>query len=331
MAKGSHIAPPDEATQAVLTAGQAELDALCARIAPRFRRVEVQQRVRRHLAGVLAPLPRKNAWQLAEHTGESTPDGVQRLMNAAQWDADAVRDDLRAYVVEHLGDPEAVLVVDETGFLKKGSASVGVKRQYSGTAGRIENSQIGVFLAYASPAGRTFLDRELYLPQEWAEDTPRREKAGVPSKVTFATKPQLAQRMLERARKAGVPAAWVTGDEVYGSDRRLRQCLEEQHQPYVLGVRSNHYLGVEVRGVTYQVAAAELIAQMPEEAWERHSAGAGSKGPRVYDWVLVPLRPGSEPGWQCALLGGGACKIPRISPTMRALRRSAPRWRSWWR
>jgi SRSO17 transposase len=162
---------------------------------------------------------RRNGWQLAEHLGELTPDGVQRLFNAARWDADVVRDDLQTYVVTHLGASEAVLVVDETGFLKKGSHSVGVQRQYSGTAGRIENCQIGVFLAYTSPKGRTFIDRELYLPKEWAEDPERREAAGVPATVAFATKPQLALQMLQRARTAGVPAAWVTADAVYGGDR----------------------------------------------------------------------------------------------------------------
>src|SRR5205823_8163305 len=168
------------------------------------------------------PVERRNAWQRAEQIGERDPAGVQRLMNAARWDADAVREDLQAYVVEHLGDPKAVLVVDETGFLNKGTKSVGVQRQYSGTAGRIENCQIGVFLAYASPGGRTFLDRELYLPQEWAADRARRQAAGAPEEAVFHTKPELARRMLERALDAGAPAAWVTGDEVYGSDPGLR-------------------------------------------------------------------------------------------------------------
>src|SRR6185437_3432445 len=155
---------------------------------------------------------RKNGWQLAEELGEATPDGVQRLLNAADWDADLVRDDLRAYVVDHLGDPAGVLIVDETGFVKKGPKSVGVARQYSGTAGRVENCQIGVFLAYASPRGRAFLDRELYLPRDWANDAQRRTAAGVPTAVTFTTKPQLALRMLRRAWDAGVEAAWVTAD-----------------------------------------------------------------------------------------------------------------------
>jgi len=209
------------------------LDALHARIAPRFRRPEVRARARRYLAGLLGRAERKNGWQLAEEAGERHPRGVQRLLDAAQWDADAVRDDLRAYVVEHLGDPGAVLVVDETGFLKKGTKSVGVQRQYSGTAGRRENCQVAVFLCYAAPRGRAFLDRALYLPKSWAEDGPRRAEAGVPATVRFATKPQLAKAMLARAFAAGVPAAWVAGDTVYGADGRFRHWLETAGRAYV--------------------------------------------------------------------------------------------------
>src|SRR5215216_4794794 len=189
------------------------LAAVHGRVAPRFARAESRRRSLAYLRGLLSPVERKNGWQLAEQVGEAAPDGMQHLLARADWDADQVRDDLRAYVVEHLGDEQAVLVVDETGFLKKGTKSVGVQRQYSGTAGRIENCQIGVFLAYASPQGRTFLDRELYLPKEWATDTARREEAAVPATVEFQTKPQLARAMLERALVAGVPFAWVTGDE----------------------------------------------------------------------------------------------------------------------
>src|SRR5436190_3633010 len=184
------------------------LAALHARVGRRFGRAEPRRRAVAYVRGLLSPVERKNGWQLAELAGEPTPDGMQHLLARADWDADQVREDLRAYVVEQLGEEHAVLVIDETGFLKKGTKSVGVQRQYSGTAGRIENCQIGVFLAYASPRGRTFLDRELYLPREWAEDAARRDEAGVPADVEFATKPQLAKRMLERALAAGVPAAW---------------------------------------------------------------------------------------------------------------------------
>ena len=211
-------------------------------IAGRFRRPEPRRRALEYLRGLLSPVERKNGWQLAEQAGDATPDGVQRLLSSYRWDADLVRDDLKDYVVEHLGDTDGVLVVDETGFLKKGNKSVGVQRQYSGTAGRIENSQIGVFLAYACAKGRTLLDRELYLPQVWAEDWERRREAGVPEDVVFQTKARLAQLMLERAVESGVPFSWVTGDEVYGSARNLRLWLEEQGIPHVLAVRSNEKL-----------------------------------------------------------------------------------------
>ena len=200
-------------------------------IAGRFRRPEPRRRVLDYLRGLLSPVERKNGWQLAERAGDATPDGVQRLLSTYVWDAGLVRDDLAWYVLEHLADAEAVLVVDETGFLKKGDKSAGVQRQYSGTAGRVENCQIGVFLAYACPRGRTLLDRELYLPQVWAEDQERRREAGVPEDVSFRTKPQLAQVMLERALESGVPFGWVAGDEVYGSNRNLLLWLERGDCP----------------------------------------------------------------------------------------------------
>src|SRR5579859_6469362 len=215
-------------TQMEVAGWTAGLEEVQQRIGPRFVRAEQRQRVHAYLEGLLSPVERKNGWQLAERAGEATPYGMQRLLAGAKWDASTVRDDLVGYVVEHLGDPEAVLVIDETGFLKQGTHSVGVQRQYSGTAGRIANCQIGVYLTYASPAGHVLLDRELYLPKEWAQDRTRRREAGVPDDVTFATKPELARRMLERAREAGVPAAWVTGDSIYGGDRRLRVWLEQQ-------------------------------------------------------------------------------------------------------
>src|SRR3954452_15318512 len=190
-----------------------ELSVLHARIAPRFRRAEPRGRALAYLRGLTSPVERKNGWQLAEQAGEATPDGMQRLLATARWDADAVRDDLQAYVLEHLGDPDGVLVVDETCVMKKGMKSVGVQQQYCGTVGRIENCQVGVFLAYATQHGRAFLDRELYLPKGWTEDAERRQEAGVPAATRFATKPALARQMLERALDAGVQAAWITGDE----------------------------------------------------------------------------------------------------------------------
>ena len=279
-----------------------DLEALHARLGPRFGRAEPRRRVRAYVESLLSPVERKNGWQLAEQAGEPTPTGMQRLLAGAKWDAEAVRDDLRAYSMEHLADPAGVLIVDETGFLQKGTKSVGVQRQYSGTAGRIENCQIGVFLAYATPRGRTFLDRELYLPTEWATDGARREEAGVPEAVTFQTKPALARTMLARAFQAGVSAAWVTGDEVYGRDRRLRLWLEEQERPFVLAIATNEPLWARTERGPQQLGAAVIAAALPPEAWEQHSAGAGSKGPRVYDWAWVRLARWPVPGWAHWLL-----------------------------
>lgn len=287
------VSPHGQAPMAQITAWQDDLSALQERIAPHFRRPEVRARAGRLLAGLLAPVERRNGWQLAEQLGERSPDGVQRLLRTARWDAEAVRDDLRAYVVEHLGDPAAVLVVDETGFLKKGAKSVGVARQYSGTAGRIETCQIGVFLAYASARGHAFLDRALYLPKAWTEDRPRRRAAGVPDAVAFATKSELAQAMLARAFASGVPARWVTGDEVYGNDGDLRRWLEGQERPYVLAVACSH--PVWQQGVQVRIDA--LVAQIPDDGWHRIDAGAGSKGPRLYDWACARLPYATEAGW----------------------------------
>jgi SRSO17 transposase len=273
-----------------------EIERVYQRLRPRFARAEMRVRGRRYLLGLLGGAARKNGWQLAEAAGERSPHGMQDLLSRAVWDADAVRDDLRAYVVEHLGAPDAVLVVDETGFLKKGAKSVGVQRQYSGTAGRIENCQIGVFLAYASPQGRAFLDRALYLPQTWAADDARRTEAGVPAAIVFQTKPALAQAMLEGALGAGVPFAWVTGDEVYGGDRRLRLWLEEHHLAHLLAIKATEPLWAVTERGPAQVAAAELIAALPAAAWVTLSAGDGAKGPRDYDWAWVPIRALPEPG-----------------------------------
>jgi SRSO17 transposase len=296
----------EQAQRAAIEGWQAGLETLYARIARRFRRSEVRGRARRYLAGLLERVERKNGWQLAEHLGEVGPQGVQRLLNAARWDADAVRDDLRAYVIEHLGEPDGVLIVDETGFLKKGTKSVGVQRQYSGTAGRIENCQIGVFLAYAGSAGRAFLDRELYLPKEWAADDDRRREAGVPTAAVFATKPSLARRMLERAFAAKVPAAWVAGDEVYGDATDLRRWLEARGAAYVLAVSCSHRLWQAGQ----QHRAAELIATVPSVSWTTLSAGAGSQGERLYDWTWIRLPYASAAGWAHWLLARRSLSDP---------------------
>jgi SRSO17 transposase len=313
----------------------AELDRVWRRLWPRFARAEMRRRSRRYLVGLLSRVARKNGWQLAEAIGEPTPYGVQEFLNRAVWDADAVRDDLRAYVVEHLGDPDAVLVIDETGFLKKGTKSVGVQRQYSGTAGRIENCQIGVFLAYASAAGHAFLDRDLYLPARWTDDPARCQAAGVPAGVGFRTKPQLAQAMLDRALVAGVPAGWVTGDEGYGGNRRLRDWLAEQGLPYVLAVKRTEPLGAATAQGSARVTAETLSAALPAAAWVRLSAGAGAKGPRWYDWARVALPAAATRGaWLLVRrsltdptdLAYYVCAGPASTPLATLVRVAGTRW-----
>src|SRR5215210_5086570 len=270
-----------------------DLEALAARIAPRFARAEPRRRASAYLRGLLLPLERKNGWQLAEAAGDETPDGVQDFLSRMRWDADAVRDDLRAYVVEHLGDPDAVLVLDETGFLKKGDKSAGVKRQYSGTAGRIENCQIGVFLAYASRHGHALIDRALYLPETWAFDAARRAEAGVPEEITFTTKPKQGQAMLKQAFEAGVPCAWVVSDSLYGADHQTRRLIERHGRGYVLAVTSAQRLGLK--------PVEDWLEDVPAKGWTRLSAGDGAKGPRLYDWAYLPY--GVPPaGWKMGLL-----------------------------
>jgi SRSO17 transposase len=262
------------------------LGELHARVAGRFLRPEVRERAYRYLVGLLGRVERKNSWQMAEEMGERGPQGAQRLLNTARWDAEAVREDLRRYVVEHLGEEESgVLIVDETGFVKKGKKSVGVARQYTGTAGKRENSQVGVFLAYSSEKGVAFIDRALYLPREWVGDLQRREEAGIPQRVRFSTKGELAKEMLRRAFEAEVPAKWVVADTVYGTARGLRGWLEERERSYVLAVPATQ--GVYHGGRQRQVRA--LAKMLPEEACVRLSAGTGSKGERLYDWACVAL------------------------------------------
>lgn len=278
-----------------------ELDALDARLAPHFGRAELRDHAGAYVRGLLSGAERKNGWQLAEDAGNATPYGVQHLLGRASWDANAVRDQLRADVMDSLAADDAVLVVDETGFLKKGTKSVGVKRQYSGTAGRIENCQVGVFLAYASDRGRAFLDRELYLPAEWADDDARRDQAGVPADVQFATKPALAQRMLERALDAGVDPAWVVADAAYGDSRRLGMDLEARQQPYVLALSGKAYVwtGWEQQRVGDTLDA---LRRDPGDGWQRRSAGDGAKGPRHFDWHSIPLNPPLQEGFARWLL-----------------------------
>jgi len=271
-----------------------EFDALMQRVEPRFGRVEARVRASEYVQGLLSPIERKNGWQLSEQCGDETPYGIQHLLNRSKWNADSLRDDVRDYVVEQLGTPEAVLVIDETGFLKKGNHSVGVQRQYSGTAGRVENCQIGVFLVYATTTGHTFLDRELYLPKSWTDDWERCATAHVPVERKFATKPQLARQMLERTIAAGVPFGWVAGDSVYGSDYRLRDFLEQQQVRYVLEVACDQSVVFNWN----KQRIDHLIAQVDAQDWSRLSAGTGAKGERWFDWIAIAAPHPDHPGWQ---------------------------------
>ena len=262
------------------------LEDLHQRIANRFARSEVRDTSLHYLEALIGQVDRKNCWQIAEEAGDETPDGMQRLLRKARWNADEVRDDLRNYVVEYLGEREGVLIIDETGFIKKGDKSVGVQRQYTGTTGKIDNCQIGVFLSYFTNKGKAFIDRELYLPEIWAEDKARCEEADVPPRVKFATKPELAKRMLKRAFKAGVPSKWVAGDEVYGNNLELRRWLERNKHPFVLVLASNQCV---MWWTLRQMPVSKLMSEMYPSNWERKSVGAGSKGEREYDWVWMSL------------------------------------------
>jgi SRSO17 transposase len=307
-----------------------EFDQLMGRIAGRFARVEPRRNARALVLGLLSGLPKKNCWTIAEHAGDATPDGMQHLLAAARWDAGAVRDDLRDYVVEHLGDPAAVLVADETGDLKKGTATAGVQRQYTGTAGRIENCQVSVFLTYASAAGHALIDRELYLPASWVADPDRCRAAGIPEGTVFATKPKLARVMIARVLDAGTPAGWVAADEVYGADPGLRADLENRQVGYVLAVATTH----QVLTGPGPCQAGKIAARLPCSAWQRYSAGAGAKGYRYYHWAWVAIGP-SQPGHHWLLIRRNRrtrelafyrCYSPRHVPLATLVKVAGQRW-----
>jgi SRSO17 transposase len=263
-------------------AWSAELEELLVRIGHRFGRVDLRRRMRAYVHGLLGPVGRKNSWQLAEHAGHRTPAGLQHLLSRACWDPDEIRDDLQEYVADKLRDPAGVLILDDTGFIKKGAVSAGVQRQYSGTAGRTENCQIGVFAAYSSIRGRALVDRELYLPKSWTSDPGRCAQAKIPDERAFATKSDLAKAIIMRALASPLPIAWVTADSAYGQEWRLRRMLEETGLGYVLAVPKSQHV--------HAVGRIDFaIAQGPEDAWERYSCGAGAKGPRVYDWAAARL------------------------------------------
>ena len=306
------------------------LDELMFQIGGRFRRVEPRRRARAFIVGLLAALPRKNCWTIAEHAGEAAPGGMQHLLSRASWDADGIRDDVRGYVIEHLGDPGAVLVVDETGDVKKGTATVGVARQYTGTAGRVENAQVAVYLTYAGPRGHALIDRELYLPQSWTGDKERCAAAGIPDGTVFATKPALALRMIRRVLDTGAPATWATGDEVYGGDPGLRTGLEKRQLGYVLAVAKSH----PVATAPGSLRADALAAKVPPRAWQRLSAGAGAKGQRWYDWAWITIEPG-RPGCHWLLvrrnrhtreLAFYRCYAPRWTPLATLVKIAGIRW-----
>ncbi|WP_405017303.1 IS701 family transposase [Kitasatospora sp. NBC_00070] len=265
-----------------------------ARFARHFGRSEPRERALDYLNGLLAPLERKNGWTVAEQVGQLRPDGVQRLLNHSEWDADAVRDDVRDFVVESIGARDGVLIGDDTGFLKKGTKSAGVQRQYTGTAGRTENSQIGTFLAYSSSRGRALIDRELYVPASWTDDRERCRAAGIGDEVPFATKNEHFKWMLQRAIDAGVPFAWVTADEAFGQVRHLRSWLEERAVAHVLATKVNDTV---VTAHDTDVQVDQLIAALPRQAWKRLSAGQGAHGERIYDWARIAIRPQWENGF----------------------------------
>lgn len=269
-----------------LLAWEQELTELKARVGRVFGRRELRETGADFLDGLLSGIERKTGWLMAEQSGAERPYRMQSLLGRSQWDADRLRDEVRDYVVEALGDEDGVLIVDETGFVKKGERSAGVARQYSGTAGRIENCQVGVFLAYASRYGQALIDRQLYLPESWTKDRPRCAKASIPGSVEFATKPKMARAMIEQALDAGVPCAWVLGDAVYGADSSLRRMLEARRQPYVLAVRGAHFMrrgGGSFEGISPE----ELADELAPNDWACHAAGEGAKGPRLYDWARI--------------------------------------------
>jgi SRSO17 transposase len=275
-----------------------ELGKVSNQLSARFARREMKVRCEVYLECLLAQVDRKNGWQLAEYAGDATPKNIQHFIGRAKWDADQVRDDLQDYVEKQLGAPDGVLIVDETGFLKKGSKSAGVARQYSGTAGRIENSQIGVFMAYRSKKGHTLIDRELYLPQAWTADRPRCREAAISDEVVFATKPELARRMLKRALGRNIRAGWVVADEVYGSDSKLRQLLKKEGVGYVVTVACNQHLFLD--GVRTRVD--EHVRDLPSSAWKKLSCGDGTKGKRYYHWAYRKFGSPSEASMQSGLL-----------------------------
>jgi len=269
-------------------------------LSPRFARPEVRQHVLLYLQAILSDIPRKNGWQIAEHARQPRPYGMQRLLSRAVWDEEGVRDELRAFVCHTLSpaarvseqvDSEAlfpIVVLDESGFPKRGRHSAGVGPQYCGISGRVENCQVGVFLSYVTALGHALIDRALYLPQDWCADAARRQAAHIPESVRFATKPELAQRMLERTLAAGVPIRWVVADSVYGHSPELRLFLEAQGYAYALAVPSIEVICVQTRDGPLLSEVGSIAHQLRAKDWQRLSMSQGTKGERLFDWALVP-------------------------------------------
>ena len=286
-----------------------------------------------YIQGLLGSSERKNGWQLAEYLGESTPYAIQQFLFRGRYSADELRNIQRGYISEKLGDDDGILVVDETGFLKQGKKSCGVKRQYSGTAGRIENCQIGVFLTYSSPKGHCSIDRRLYMPEEWINDEQRRKSAGVPEDAVFQTKPQMALEMIQQATAADVPYTWVTGDCVYGDYRDIRAWLEENNKCYVMSVSGKEYVWQGFK----QISIKNLLANLPSDGWFEASCGKGAKGERIYDWTIVDINPGTTEGYKRSVLvrrnkstpdalRAYICFAPENTPSQKLLEVAGSRW-----
>jgi len=277
---------------------EAEFMSLSLRLGEEFASECGFQNMRNYLRGLLGSAERKNGWQLAEYLGKNTPYSIQQFIYRGKYSADGLRNELRGYVGENIGEEDGVFVIDETGFLKQGKHSCGVKRQYSGTAGRIENCQIGVFLTYASRKGHSPIDRRLYIPQDWIDDPERRKKAGVPEDITFQTKPQMALEMIQEATAANIGYSWVTGDCVYGDYTDIRLWLEQNKKCYVLSVSGKAYVW---RGYK-QESVGSILKNLPSEGWFEASCGDGSKGARVYDWLSLSMNPGITEGFERSIL-----------------------------
>ncbi len=302
--------PQDSTSSAVLTTladvmrWRGSLLQVHARLASYFARPQPYQRLLRFLQGIVSHVERKNGWQLAEQARETTPYGMQRLLSQAVWDEDGVRDEVRAFALSQLGTSEAIVAIDETSFPKRGKHSAGVKKQYCGTTGQVQNCQVGVFLSYITARGHTLIDRELYLPQDWTDDPARCLKAGIPDAIPFRTKPDLAIEMLSRLHQAGVPVGWVVADSVYGGHLELRTWLESHQYAYVGAVACDEPVVLQTPLGVRRVEVRDVPALVLTDAsWQRLALSEGTKGPRLFDWACVPvLHRGQDDGWHSLLI-----------------------------